>query len=195
MEASPGHPDSDERLVARFQGGDESAFDELVVRHRRAVYALARRLTGGHAEADDLSQEAFLRAYRGLRRFRGEAGFGTWMTRIVVNLALSARRTARRELPFEAAGAEGPSGGPGGGPGGPADATLRRQVRRAVGRLAPRQMQVVMLKVYQGMTFREIAGAAGISVGTAKATFFQAVASLRGRLRQPAAAAPGRERP
>src|SRR5467141_2642418 len=101
MEAAPGRPESDAQLVARFQGGDESAYDTLVLRHRAAVYRLAFRLVGRHAEADDVAQEAFLRAYRGLGRFRGEAAFGTWLTRIAVNLALNARRIRGPLVPIE----------------------------------------------------------------------------------------------
>jgi RNA polymerase sigma-70 factor (ECF subfamily) len=178
MEAGHDQPDSDGSLVARFQGGDESAFDELVARHRKAVYRLAHRLLGCHEDADDLSQEAFIRAYRGLPGFRGEAAFRTWVTRIVVNLALNARQARRASVPLEeAAGARSEASG--------SEAVLRSQVRGAVVALPPRQRQVLRLKVYGGMKFSEIAQAAGMSVGTAKATFFQAVRSLRARLAGP----------
>ncbi|MBI4168896.1 MAG: RNA polymerase sigma factor [Acidobacteria bacterium] len=180
MEAAPERPESDGSLVARFQGGDESAFDELVVRHRQTVYRLAYRLMGSHEDADDLSQEAFMKAYRGLRGFRGEAAFRTWVTRIVVNLALNARQARRAAVPLEAA-ADLRSEATG------TEATLRSQVKGAVGDLPPRQRQVLRLKVYGGLKFSEIARAAGMSVGTAKATFFQAVRNLRVRLAGPPA--------
>ena len=176
MEAAPGGPESDEELVARFQGGDESAYDELVMRHRRGIYRLAHRLMGSHEDADDLCQEAFLRAYRALGRFRGEALFRTWITRIVVNLSQDARRARRATLSFEAVRDLPESGGGG------AEAALRAEVKRAIMEMPPRQRQVLVLKAYEGMKFSEIAGAAGISVGTAKATFFQAVRRLRDRL-------------
>jgi len=178
MQVGPERQDDDERLVARALQGDASAFDELVLRHRVAVYRLAYRLLGNHAEADDVSQETFLRAYRGLRGYRGEATFRTWITRIVLNLAQSARRARRSSRPVEDAPlpVEEPSA---------PDTTLRHQVRRAVSGLPPRQRQVLVLKVYEGMKFIEIAQAAGISIGTAKATFFQAVRNLRERLATP----------
>jgi len=184
MEVGPDRQETDERLVARFVQGDESAFDDLVVRHRQGVYRLAYRLLGSHEEADDVAQEAFLRAYRGLRGFRGEATFRTWLTRIVINLAIGARRGRTPSVPLETVpeprrDADGP------------DAALRRQVRRAVGGLPRRQRQVLVLKVYEGMKFTEIAQAAGISIGTAKATFFQAVRNLRARLAPPAGAEGG----
>jgi RNA polymerase sigma-70 factor (ECF subfamily) len=180
MGAAPGSlelpSETDEQLVARFQAGDEAAFDALVVRHRAAIYCLAHRLTGRHEDADDLAQEAFLRAYRGLHRFRGESRFRTWMTRILVNLAINSRRARRATVPLEEAA--GQTAVTGEGP----ETTLRRQVRQAVRRLPRRQRQILMLKVYEEMKFIEIADVTGISVGTAKATFFQAVQGLRRRL-------------
>jgi len=185
MEVGPDRQENDESLVARFLQGDESAFDGLVLRHRLGVYRLAYRLLGSHEEADDVSQEAFLRAYRGLRGFRGDAAFRTWITRIAINLALSSRRGRSPSVPLEHAhelqrDADGPT------------AALKSEVRRAVGDLSPRQRQVLVLRIYEGMKFSEIAQAAGMSIGTAKATFFHAVRNLRARL-APAAGAPGEE--
>jgi RNA polymerase sigma-70 factor (ECF subfamily) len=140
------------------------------------VYRVARRMSGSHEEADDLSQEAFLRAYRSLPRFRGESMFRTWVVRIVLNLALNRRPRHRSPVPLEQVGpglASAPEA---------FEATLRDQVRRAVLTLPPRQRQVLLLKAYEGLKFVEIAEMAGMSVGTAKATFFQAVRGLRGRL-------------
>ncbi len=180
MEASPRTAESpteiDERLVARFRKGEAAAFDALVVRHRAGIYRLAYRLLGTHEDADDLAQEAFLRAYRSLARFRGESSFRTWMTRILINLAINARRSRRPTAPLDEAVTATSSAAEG------TEATLRSQVRHAVGQLPRRQRQILMLKVYGEMKFSEVASAAGISIGTAKATFFQAVQALRGRL-------------
>jgi RNA polymerase sigma-70 factor (ECF subfamily) len=167
--------DSDERLVERFKRGDEAAFEELVHRHRERVYRAAWRVAGDHAEADDLAQESFLRAYRSLPGFRGESRFLTWMMRILMNLALSRRGRHRATVPLEEAGHAGTEEGPG-------ESALRRQVRDAVEKLPPRQRQALVLKVYEGMKFTEVAETMEISVGTAKATFFQAVRGLRKRL-------------
>ena len=170
---------NDEELVTRFKAGDEASFDALVIRHRTYAYRLAYRLLGRHEDADDLAQEAFLRAYKSLHRFRGESRFHTWLTRIFVNLAINARQRRRETVTLDEMDAA---------VGCPADAaavTLRGQVRRAVGTLPRRQRQILMLKVYEEMKFSEIAAAAGISIGTAKATFFQAVRALRGRLLSP----------
>src|SRR6058998_2564545 len=140
MEVGPESQGSDGELVARYLRGDGSAFDALVLRHRLAVYRVAYRLLGNHEDADDVSQEAFLRAYRALPGFRGEASFRTWITRIVINLALNARRTRLMTVPIEETTA------PPGGPSGP-ETALRNEVRRAVGGLPRRQRQVLILKV------------------------------------------------
>lgn len=173
----PADPAStDEELVRRAQAGDETAFSELMTRHRAVVYRTAWRLTGDHAEADDLSQEAFVKAYRALASFRGESKFRTWVMRIVMNLAFTARQARRPSVSIEDAGPLPVAGAP-------ADRVLLgRQVREAVEALPPRQRQVLLLKVYEGLKFQEIADLAGISVGTAKATFFHAVRSLRLKL-------------
>jgi RNA polymerase sigma-70 factor (ECF subfamily) len=170
--------DTDARLVDRFREGDERAFDELVRRHRQAVYRAAWRLTGNHADADDLAQEAFVRACRSIAGFRGESQFRTWMVRIVMNLAFSNRLSRRPAVPLdEATDVQTAGGAP--------EAALRGELRRAVRSLPPRQRQVLVLKVYEGLKFIEIAGLTGISVGTAKATFFQAVRGLQQRMGLP----------
>src|SRR3989442_7679989 len=117
------------------------------------------------------SQEAFLRAYRGLPGFRGDASFRTWITRIAINLALSARRARFAAVPIEnAAAPKEAAAGP--------EAALRREVRLAVGGLPPRQRQGLILKVYEGMQFAQIAQAAGMSICNAQATFLPAVRQL-----------------
>ena len=179
MPGTLGAADTDERLVERFKRGDESAFDELVHRHRERIYRAAWRVAGNHAEADDLAQESFLRAYRSLSGFRGESRFLTWMMRILMNVAWSRRAAGRRvTVPLEEARHVGAGEGAG-------ESALRRQVREAVEKLPPRQRQVLVLKVYEGMKFTEVAETMEISVGTAKATFFQAVRGLRRRLAVP----------
>ena len=79
----------DRALVAATVGGDRSAFDVLVRRHQRTIYAVCYRFAGDHADASDLAQDAFVRAYRGLARFKGDAAFGTWLYRIAVNVCLT----------------------------------------------------------------------------------------------------------
>jgi len=98
--AVPGAETSDEALAARAAAGDEPAFEDLVIRYQARVFRLARRLTGEDGDAQDALQEAFLRAYRGLGAFRGDARFSTWLYRIATNAALMQRR-ARQRRPAE----------------------------------------------------------------------------------------------
>jgi RNA polymerase sigma-70 factor (ECF subfamily) len=166
MEMAP----SDEELVLAHRAGRAGAFDILVERHMRRIYALSYRLTHSHDEADDLAQETFIRAHRALDRFRGEARFSTWLTRITLNLARSRRR---RTLPL-AASFDPPDRGQGALEGMIAD-ERRQRVRRAVAELPARQRQTLVLRLFEGLRYHEIAGLLGTTTGTAKANFFHAV--------------------
>src|SRR5437867_8279819 len=182
MAATPDLIERDMALVRRFQSGDERAFDELVERHRRGIYRLAYRLLGNHADADDLVQEAFFRAYQFLSRFRGESSFRTWLTRIVLNLATDRKKDPAirchvplGELPIHAL----PAALVAQGGGRVGEETLRREV----GQLPPRQRETLILRIFQEMKFQEIATVMGCTVGTAKANFFHALRRLRQRVR------------
>ena len=170
----------DEELVQAVQAGDDAAFNVLVERHMKPTYALAYRLTGAHHDADDLAQEAFIRAHRGLAGFRGEARFSTWLARIVINLS---RNPRRRFLPLddlpEKADHE-PD----------AEAHLatsesHRQVRRAVAGLPEKQRRTLLLKVFVGLRYIDIARLLGTTTGTAKANVFHALRNLASRLEKP----------
>ena len=180
MEDQPRKPGRDAALVARFRRGDAAAFDEIVRDHRREVYGVARRVLGSHEDADEVAQEAFLRAWRGLGRFRGEAALRTWLIRITLNVARTLRARSREFWTLDHAEsllAEGPG----------ADERLDRaesgkRVRDAVARLPPRQREVVMLKVFSGLTYRDVAQVMDLSEGAVKAHLHQAVANLRRRM-------------
>jgi RNA polymerase sigma-70 factor (ECF subfamily) len=96
----PGPEPTDEALAVRAAAGDEVAFEVIVRRYQGRVFRLASRLTGSEADAGDVLQETFLRAYRGLPSFRGASRFGTWLYRIATNAALAHRR-ARSRRPSE----------------------------------------------------------------------------------------------
>ena len=159
---------------------DESrAFDELVRSHRARVVGLCYRYSGNHADAEDLSQEVFLRAYRGLPGFRGDARISTWIYRIAVNVCLnwiSARKHPSEGLP-EGLADPGPS---------PSEHLFRDErtavVRQAVLALPGRQRMTLLLRVYEELSHREIAEIMNCPVGTAKANFFFALKNLRKRL-------------
>jgi RNA polymerase sigma-70 factor (ECF subfamily) len=165
--------------VRAAQAGEREAFDRLVERYQRDVYRLCYRFSSDHHDANDLAQEAFVRAYRALPRFRGDSAFSTWLYRIAVNVCLSfraARRPASLELP-ESLPDACPS---------VAEAVHRAQtsarVQAAVERLPTKQRATVILKVYQELTHEEVARVLGTTVGTVKANLFHALANLRRQL-------------
>lgn len=168
-----------EFVVALHDGSETDTFDELVRAHRGHVYGMCYRYSGNRADAEDLVQEVFLRAYRGLPGFRGDSSLSTWLYRIAVNVCLnwvSSRRRSFEELP---ANLEDPSPSP-------AERVGRDQtstaVRAAVSRLPERQRLTLVLRVYQELTHREIAEIMDCPIGTAKANFFFALKNLRKQL-------------
>ncbi|MCX6552589.1 MAG: RNA polymerase sigma factor [Acidobacteria bacterium] len=168
----------DHGLVAACLAGRRDAFDLLVDRHKRSVYLLCYRFVGTHEDASDLSQDVFLRAYRGLRRFRGDSSFATWLYRIGVNVCLnrvSMRQPLQRSLD-EMPNLAAPQADP-------AVALVRREearrVRAAVARLPRKQRTALILRVYHDLPHKEIASALGTSVGAVKANFFHALANLK----------------
>jgi RNA polymerase sigma-70 factor (ECF subfamily) len=169
----------DERaLIEACLAGRAGAFDLIVERHRRPVYQLCYRFVNNHADASELSQDVFLRAYRGLRSFRGQSSIATWLYRIGVNVCLN-RMSARKpqtepveERQFVDHRAESVP-----------DRMLRDEravrVRRAITQLPPRQRATLVLRMYQEMSHQEIADVLGSSVGAVKANFFHALGNLK----------------
>ena len=165
-------------LVRACLDGRTEAFDVIVERHSRAVYRLCYRFVGRHEDATDLSQDVFLRAYRGLRRFRGDSSLATWLYRIGVNVCLNKLSirtpmlTALDETAAVPARGEDAAG-----------AVLReeraRQVRAAVARLPRKQRATLILRVYQDLTHKQIAGVLQTSENAVKANFFHALGSLK----------------
>lgn len=173
----------DAALARACVDGAREAFDVLVERHRRRVYQVCYRCVGNHADAADLAQEVFLRAFRGLRRFKGEAALTTWLYRIAINVCRSRAESRRPAVePLD----DGDNAGCAAvDPVGSAMAKERaRHLRRAIARLPRRQRAVLILRVYQDLPHREIARVLGSSVGAVKANFFHAVRNLRRLLDQ-----------
>jgi RNA polymerase sigma-70 factor, ECF subfamily len=168
----------DRALVVACVAGQREAFDQIVVRHRRAVYQVCYRFVGNHEDATDLAQEVFLRGYRALGRFKGDASIGTWLYRIAVNLCLNkVGSRAPRTEPIDERSAP-PSAEP--------DAMSQlmsaeraTRVRAAIGRLPRKQRATLILRVYQDLPHQEIARLLGSSVGAVKANFFHALHNLK----------------
>ena len=169
---------TDPELVDACRAGHRSAFDVIVERHRRPVYQLCYRFVGNHEDASDLSQDVFLRAYRGLASFRGGSSLATWLYRIGVNACLnrvSVKKPQTEDLDARQhvdTRTELPS-----------DRVLREErgarVREAIAHLPPRQRATLVLRMYQELSHEEIAGVLGSSVGAVKANFFHALNNLR----------------
>src|SRR3954463_13002632 len=179
---------TDEELVARSRGGDLDSFNQLVVRWERPIYALAYRVIGREEDARDVCQETFLRAFRALGGFRGQAKFSSWLYRISLNLCRDWVRRQRRtpviQLPedvdvMELAAAREPSE--------PIEDVvarhdLTRAVERAMAKLPEEQRTAIILKEYHGLTFQEIADLAGCPLSTVKTRLYQGLAVLRREL-------------
>jgi len=169
----------DAALVSASVAGRREAFDVIVERHRRTVYQVCYRFVSNHEDASDLSQEAFVRAWRGLKNFKGQSALSTWLYRIAVNVCLN--RVGAKTLVTE-----------------PIDTTERFEdtriedarstllrderaaaVRKAIASLPKKQRATLILRTYHDMPHQQIAEVLGSSVGAVKANFFHALANLK----------------
>ena len=180
---------TDEELVARATAGDLDSFNQLVSRWERPIYALAYRTLGREEDARDVVQEAFLRAFRGLKGFKGEAKFSSWLYRITLNLCRDWIRRERRapivQVPegtdpidladTQAAPTESVE-----------ELVSRREmsaaVARAMAELPEEQRTAILLKEYHGLTFQEIADTLHCPLSTVKTRLYQGLSVLRRRL-------------
>jgi RNA polymerase sigma-70 factor (ECF subfamily) len=179
---------TDEELVAKSIRGDTDSFNELILRWERPIYALAYRQIGREEDARDVCQETFLRAYRALGGFRGQAKFSSWLYRIALNLCRDWVRRERRapivQLPEGAeltdlAAEQEPSESI-------EDLVVRHDlataVERAMKKLPEEQRTAIVLKEYHGLTFQEIADLIGCPLSTVKTRLYQGLTVLRREL-------------
>ena len=175
----------DKDLVPRAADRDMEAFAELMRRHQNHVHALAWRLTGNREDARDLAQEAFLRAWNSLGGFRGDAAFGTWMHRIVVNLSRNLHRDRTRKGRDREVAAGNPFdgdapmreavSGPADSPAKNAEAgELREALGRCLGGLTPEYREAFALRVERDMDYAAIAAVLECPVGTVKSRIDEA---------------------
>ncbi|MBI4278990.1 MAG: RNA polymerase sigma factor [Armatimonadetes bacterium] len=169
----------DRSLIEAFRRGEESAYTALVVKHRDAVYRIARRFLGNHEDAADIAQEVLIRVYKALPAFDGRCAFRTWLYRITVNLCIDHRdrwsrapQIALDEVPREPVDDQDPAEAV-------AQRELGRQVARAIQDLPPRQRAAVVLRLYHDLPYADIARILECAEGTVKATMFAALAKLR----------------
>ena len=172
----------DAALVAKASAGEREAFDVIVERHRRSVYQVCYRFVNNHEDANDLAQDTFVRAWRGLKNFKGQSALSTWLYRIAVNVCLN-RVSAKTPLTepiesgdrFEDAGIESVP-----------HAMMREEravrVRKAIAGLPAKQRATLIMRTYHDMSHQQIADVLGSSVGAVKANFFHALANLKKHL-------------
>jgi len=179
-------------LIRRCQQGDSAAFDLLIAAHANRVYNLSYRLLGSAADAEDASQEAFVRAFSSLRRFRGQAAFSTWLHRIALNVCRDElKRRRRRPLPFASLQGENddsPSepedfllgGDAAADPQALLEKNLRKeQVQAALNALPEYYRLAVVLCDMEGRTYEEAAEILNTNVGTVKSRLHRARQSLQ----------------
>jgi RNA polymerase sigma-70 factor, ECF subfamily len=187
-------PDEDFRLVALAQKGDTSAYDALVTRHRGRVYAMIRNMIHQDADAWDLSQEVFIKAWHALPKFEAKARFSTWLYRISHNVVYDFTRKRKIESAGElndeifereridSASFTTPSGGES-----PditmAHGELRMKIQIALDKLSPEHREVVLLKDVQGLTYKEIADAMSSTLGTVMSRLYYARQKLQALLK------------
>ena len=175
---------SDHDLVEEVRNGKRQAFTELMRRHQQKIYWTARRIVGDHAEADDVTQETFVKAFMSLGDFRGESSFYTWLYRIAVNMSLNAVRkrqvveylreseivnrlfpqlvNPQQEVEFQ---------------------EVESQLHKAVGTLPEKQRAVFVMRFFEEMSYEEIAKVLKTSVGGLKANYFHALKKVQEYLR------------
>ncbi len=185
-----GGPDEDFRFVVRARDGDAAAYDELVTRHRGRVYAMIRNMIRNEADAWDLSQEVFLKAWKALPRFEAKARFSTWLYRIAHNVVCDWTRRRRIEAAGEfddgifereridPASSTTPSGGEV-----PdetmANGELRVKIEAALAKLSPEHRAAVLYRDVQGLSYKEIAEVMSCSIGTVMSRLFYARQKLQ----------------
>ena len=178
-------------LVQRVQQGDRRAFDQLVLRYQHKVLKLVMRYMRNHAEAEDIAQEAFLKAYRAIHSFRGDSAFYTWIYRIAINTAKNALVAAkRRPLDYDL-DLQDPEQNERNGrlrdEATPESLLLTEEIREtvdaAIGALPEDLRRAVVLREYEGLSYEEIAAVMACPVGTVRSRIFRAREAIDRQLR------------
>ena len=165
----------DELLVRRSKGGDREAFGQLVARYQNSVYRVVRGVLTDPAECEDVAQEVFLKAYASLSKFRGDAGFFTWLYRIAVNEAFRHRRRrafSNADLLPEVEAPPAPEMPD-------EDAPTLRTLEKMLRKLSDDFRSIVVLRDIEGLSYQEIAETLEIPIGTVESRLFRARQDLR----------------
>ena len=177
----PAGPEDD--LLARLKSGDARAFEEMVIAHQHRVFGVALRMLGNPAEAEEVAQEAFIRAHRGITAFRGDAKLSTWLYGIASRLCLNRLTSGERRLArggdaeLERLAQSGPD---------PAADLERSEIEqalhRAIAELPEDRRLVVVLRDLEGLSYEDIAAALDLELGTVRSRLHRARADLKGKL-------------
>ncbi len=179
MAAANGPSADEQQIIQRARNGDDEAFRALMERYLKPAYSLAYRFCGDHHGAEDIVQEAFVRVHAALHTFRGDSAFGTWLHRIIVNMALSHKRRASSRREDTDAEPDVPH---------PDHHDLlhmkerKAHIERALHELPTLQRAVVILRHLNGLSTRQVSEILNCSEGTVKTHLFRGLKNLRGRL-------------
>lgn len=182
-------PDADRELVASAAAGNLDAFETLVQRHQTRLVGYLRGLTNSESDAEDLAQDAFLRAYRSLKGFRGTSSFRTWLYQIATNVFRNWLEKRRNQAPVNAGSIDAPPPGmdepvePMGEEHPEARHLQRDAIDRALAQLPGDQREAVLLRDVEGFEYREIAEQLGVPLGTVESRIFRGRARLKELLR------------
>ncbi len=180
----------EQALIQRARNGELGAFREIVERYKKKIYYLSLDLTGNHHDAEDLSQEVFIKAYRSLKNFRGEAKFNSWLYRIAVNTCISQRRkksvaamTLQEDFEDDSSPQYFSESESSHNPERSAEAGLMQQhINNALQRLTPKERSVFVLRHYNDLPLKEIAQVLKVTEGTVKSMLFRAIQRLQKEL-------------
>jgi RNA polymerase sigma-70 factor (ECF subfamily) len=184
-----GPVDTDRDLVTAAAEGDLDAFEKLVRRHQTRLVGYLRGLTNAESDAEDLAQEAFLRAYRSLKGFRGTSSFRTWLYQIATNVFRNWLEKRRNQAPVNAGSIDAPPPGmdepvePMGEENPEARHLQRDAIERALAALPDDQREAVLLRDVEGFEYREIAEQLGVPLGTVESRIFRGRSRLKELLR------------
>ena len=178
-----GGPAADEQqLILQAKQGSHEAYRLLVERHMKHAYDVAFGFVGNHESAEDITQEAFVRAYRSLTRFRGEAEFSTWLYRIIMNLSFNRLKQIKRRSKYEARDIEPSSIVSAQETDESETFDLRPHIERALHELPTLQRAVVILRHLDGLSTAQVSSILQCSEGTVKTHLFRGLKKLRSKL-------------
>ena len=172
--------DRDERaLLERCKAGEDAAFAELVNLHKNLVYGLVSRMVSDRSRVDDLAQDVFLKVYRGLPYFRGEARLSTWIYRIVQNVCVAARARRPADVSLDHEDQAGRRFEPATADGAFGDIELRDRLEKAIAQLPDQQRMLIAAHYLNGVQYEALAEALDIPLGTVKTHLYRAKRRLR----------------